>query len=69
MTMQDSQVEYFAFMGDSCGAECKPTLSDIERSIAECMAMLDNAIYRTDKNEISFGDVCSKQQKCKEGSF
>ena len=54
MTMQDSQVEYFAFMGDSCCAECEPTLSDIDQSIAECMAMLDNAIYRTDKNEISF---------------
>ena len=54
MTMQDSQVEYFAFMGDSCCAECEPTLSDIDQSIAECMAMLDTAIYRTDKSEISF---------------
>ena len=54
MTMQDSQVEYFAFMGDSCCAECEPTLSDIDQSIAECMAMLDNAIYWTDKSEISF---------------
>ena len=54
MTMQDAQSEYFAFMGDSCGVVSIPTLSDIEKSIGECKSMLDYAIYRNDRNEISF---------------
>ena len=54
LTMQDAQSSYFTFMGDSCCAELTPELDDVERSIEECEAMLDRAIYRADKNEISF---------------
>lgn len=54
MTMQDSETMYFAFVGESCGARSVPVISEIERSIEECKAMLDNAIYLTNKNEISF---------------
>lgn len=52
--MQEAQASYFSFMGDSCCAEFTSTLDEVERSIKECEAMLDCAIYRTDKDEISF---------------
>lgn len=54
MTMQEARTEYFAFMGNSCGVEPIPALSDIEQSIEECRAMLNCAINRTDKEEINF---------------
>jgi hypothetical protein len=54
MTMQEAQADYFSFMGNTCTAECKPKLGEIENSIEECKAMLDCAIYRADKDEISF---------------
>lgn len=52
--MQDARTSYFSFMGDSCCAEFTPELDDVERSIEECEAMLDRAIYRADKDEVSF---------------
>lgn len=51
MTMQEAQADYFSFMGDSCGAEETLELSAINDNIAECQAMLEYAIDRTDKNE------------------
>lgn len=55
MTMQDAQAEYSAFMSDdSCITELESGLSDIARNIEECGAMLDCAIHRADKDEISF---------------
>lgn len=54
MTMQEAQLEYFKFMGDSCGSEPELNLNDIERNIEECKSMLYNAIYQTNKDEIKF---------------
>lgn len=54
MTMQETRTEYAAFMGETCVAEPTPRLSELENNIEECKAMLNCAIYRADKEEISF---------------
>ncbi len=54
MTMQEAHAEYVSFMGETCVAESIPRLSELENNIEECKSMLDCAIYRADKEEISF---------------
>ena len=54
MKMQEAQTEYFSFMGEACVVEQTPTLGDIDNNIEECKSMLDCAIHRADKEEISF---------------
>lgn len=54
MTLQDAEHLYGEIFGETCPVEDSTSLSDIERSIEDCAAMLDYSLETADKNEIKF---------------
>lgn len=54
MTLQKNEQFVSAFYGELCCPSETLTLNDLDKTIKECKAMLDDAIWRTDKKEIAF---------------
>ena len=53
-TLQEQRKLYVSMFGESCPETLKCSLKEIEDAIDDCKAMLDEAIDRSDKNEISY---------------
>lgn len=52
MTMQDEENLYFSLMGEEPPIEEELTLSEINESIGECRAMLQDALDRKDRDSV-----------------
>ena len=54
VTLQEQRDFYSAIFGDSCPAHNNVSIEEVDSAIADCKAMLDYAIDRSDKTEISY---------------